>query len=279
MNPASSSSRPKVIPELVLVTVLYGLYRLGRLLANGNLDEAFDNAAMVWDWERTARLPDEASVQALILHSETLQRAANVFYTSVHFPATLAFLLWMFYRHPAHYVWMRRTLTLLTGAALILHLTFPLAPPRMISAFGLVDTGRTVGPSPYDEIDTDGLANQFAAMPSLHVGWAMVVAIGLITVARTRWRWLWLVHPALTLFVVVSTANHYWLDALIAAALLGLTLLLIRPPARTASPSPAQPSAAGHPDDASEHSPTPNEKAPEDLLLPTLRPKDPAEPA
>lgn len=233
MQPESPASRPKVVAELLLITLLYSLYRLGRLVANGNITQAFANASQVWGWERAARLPHEAAVQALILHSEVLQKAANLFYTNVHFPATILFLVWMFLRHPAQYVWVRRVLTLLTGAALLLHLAFPLAPPRMVPDFGLIDTGRLVGPSPYGEIDTDGLANQFAAMPSLHFGWALVVAIGLITVTRTRWRWLWLAHPALTLFVIVATANHYWLDAIIATALLTVSLLLIRPPAGT----------------------------------------------
>jgi hypothetical protein len=101
----------------------------------------------------------------------------------------------------------------------------------MVPAFGLVDTGRLVGPSPYGDVDTQGLANQFAAMPSLHVGWALVIAVGLITVGRGRRRWLWLAHPAATLFVVVSTANHYWLDGIVAVTLLAVALFLIRAPA------------------------------------------------
>ncbi|WP_106397034.1 phosphatase PAP2 family protein [Actinocorallia populi] len=240
MQQAPPASRPRVLAELALITVLYGVYRLGRLLADGNLSDAFANATRVWSWERAAHLPHEASVQALILHGEVLQKAANVFYTTVHFPATIVFLVWMFSRHPAHYVWVRRTLTVLTGTALLLHLAFPLAPPRMVPGFGLIDTGRLVGPSPYGEVDTEGLANQFAAMPSLHIGWALVVAIGLIAVTRTPWRWLWLAHPALTLFVVVATANHYWLDAVVATALLTLALLLIRSPGAPVLPSPAR---------------------------------------
>lgn len=238
-SPRSSprSSRPNVIRESVLVTVLYCLYRLGRLLANGNVTQALANADRVWRWERTVFLPDEASVQALILHSHRLERATNTYYASVHFPAMIAFLVWMFVRHPAHYVWIRRALTVLTGAGLALHLTFPLAPPRMIPAFGLVDTGRIVGPTPYGKIDTHGLANQFAAMPSLHVGWALVIAIGLIAAGRSRWRWLWLAHPAATLFAVVATANHYWLDAIVAATLLAVTLYFIRPPAGAEAPA------------------------------------------
>ena len=272
MRSAPPASRPKVVAELVLITVLYGMYRLGRLLANGNLSDAFANATRVWGWERAVRLPHEASVQALILHGEVLQKAANVFYTTVHFPATIAFLIWMFGRHPAHYVWVRRTLTVLTGAALLLHLAFPLAPPRMVPDFGLIDTGRLVGPSPYDEIDTEGLANQFAAMPSLHFGWALVVAIGLITVTRSPRRWLWLAHPALTLFVIVATANHYWIDAIVATALLTLALLLVRRPA-----SPARPASTTPPTDAS--TPPSDRPEPASGLDPGRLPAPPVPPA
>ncbi len=77
---------------------------------------------------------------------------------------------------------------------------------------------------------TDTMANQFAAMPSLHVGWAVMVAVGLIAATRSRWRWLWLLHPAITLFVVVGTANHYWLDAIVVVALLAVALTVFRLP-------------------------------------------------
>jgi hypothetical protein len=90
----------------------------------------------------------------------------------------------------------------------------------------------------YGPAETDHLSNQFAAMPSLHFGWALMVAIGLIAATRSRWRWLWLLHPLVTLLVIVGTANHYWLDAIVAAALLGIALAVIRDPApdRTGGP-------------------------------------------
>jgi hypothetical protein len=117
----------------------------------------------------------------------------------------------------------------------VLHLLFPLAPPRMLAAAGLVDTARVYGPSVYGDPATDSLSNQFAAMPSLHFGWALMAAIGLIVATRSRLRWLWLLHPALTLVVIVGTANHYWLDAIVAAALLGLALATVPLPHRTAT--------------------------------------------
>ncbi|GGX00361.1 phosphatase PAP2 family protein [Streptomyces chartreusis] len=222
-------ARPPLVRELLLVAGLFVVYKFGRQLATGHTVEAFRNADRVWDLERTLQLPGEGSVQNLLLHGDTLIHLANTYYATVHFPATVAFLVWLYLRRPTHYVWARRVLAAVTAAALLVHLTFPLAPPRMLAATGLVDTGQVYGPSVYGSPQTDHLSNQFAAMPSLHFGWALMVAIGLIVVTRSRWRLLWLLHPLLTLLVIVGTANHYWLDAIVATAMLGVALAVIRP--------------------------------------------------
>ncbi|MEU0099824.1 phosphatase PAP2 family protein [Streptomyces sp. NPDC006267] len=229
-------ARPPLVREFLLVAGLFLAYKLGRQAANGHVEEAFRNAGHVWDLERALRLPGEGAVQGLLLHSQTLIQATNTYYTAVHFPATALFLVWLYWRRPRHYLWSRRVLAALTAAALVLHLLFPLAPPRMLPAAGLVDTGQVYGPTVYGQTPaTDTMANQFAAMPSLHVGWAVMIAVGLIVATRSRWRWLWLLHPAITLLVVVGTANHYWLDAIVVAALLAVALAAVRlpMPART----------------------------------------------
>ncbi|MDN0198600.1 phosphatase PAP2 family protein [Streptomyces sp. S.PNR 29] len=225
-------ARPPLVRELLLVAGLFLVYKLGRQLATGHTGEAFRDAHRVWDLERAVHLPGEDAVQSVLLHDDTLVHVANTYYATVHFPATAAFLIWLWLRRPAHYVWARRVLAAVTAAALVVHLLFPLAPPRMLAATGLVDTARVYGPSVYGPPQTDHLSNQFAAMPSLHFGWALMVAIGRIVATRSRLRRLWLLHPLLTLLVIVGTANHYWLDAIVAAALLGLALAVIRPPHR-----------------------------------------------
>lgn len=252
----TGTPRPPLVRELLLVTALFVVYKFGRQLANGHEDSAFRNADRVWDWERALHLPGESSVQQLLLHNDDLIRVANTFYATVHFPATVAFLIWLYVRRPAHYLWSRRVLALVTSAALALHILVPLAPPRLLAAAGLVDTAQVYGPSVYASTpDTDTMANQFAAMPSLHFGWALMVAIGLIAATRSRWRWLWLLHPLLTLLVIVGTANHYWLDAIVATALLGAALYFVPRPTRAArstvvrvqrapSPRPAEPAVA-----------------------------------
>ncbi|MET7683514.1 phosphatase PAP2 family protein [Streptomyces sp. NPDC005423] len=228
-------ARPPLVRELLLVAGLFLVYKFGRQLATGHTAEALHNAQRVWDLERAVRLPGEGGVQSLLLHGDTLAHLANTYYATVHFPATVAFLSWLYLRRPAHYVWARRVLATVTAAALVLPFTFPLAPPRMLASTGLVDTARVYGPSVYGPPSSDHLSNQFAAMPSLHFGWALMVAIGLIVATRSRWRPLWLLHPLVTLVVIVGTANHYWLDAIAAAALLGVTLAVIRPPRRTST--------------------------------------------
>jgi hypothetical protein len=224
--------RPRPVPELVLIAVLFAVYKLGRLAADGRVSAAFGNAHGVWDLERFLHLPSEVEVQHGLLHSHALIHLANSYYAYVHFPATALFLLWIYLRRPGHYRWVRWVLVALTAAGLAVHLLVPLAPPRMLGGTGLVDTAALYGPSVYGAPQSDTLSNQYAAMPSLHIGWALVVAIGIIVGARSRWRWLALLHPLVTVAVVVGTANHYWLDGIVVAAMLAVILAVIRPPAR-----------------------------------------------
>ncbi|MFE2324723.1 phosphatase PAP2 family protein [Streptomyces sp. NPDC059385] len=238
------AARRRLIREVLLVAGLFAVYKAGRTLSTGRTGEAFRNAGWTWDAERALHLPGEGAVQRLLLHGDALVHTANTYYAAVHFPATALFLIWLYVRRPGHYLWARRVLAVLTGAALVLHLAFPLAPPRMLGAAHLVDTGQVYGPSVYGaEPAADTMANQFAAMPSLHFGWALMLALGMIAATTSRWRVLWLLHPLATLLVVVGTANHYWLDSIVAAVLLGATLLLVpRPPqGRTGADATAPP--------------------------------------
>ena len=231
-SPAGPATRPRALPELALVAILFLAYKLARALIQGHVVRAFDNAWRIWDLERLLHLPSEVSVQRVLLPHTSLLHLANGYYAYVHFPATAAFLLFMYLRRPAHYQWARRTIAGLTAAALLVHILLPLAPPRMLTGTGMVDTGRLFGPAVYGNVNTDTLTNQYAAMPSLHVGWALAIAVGLIATTRSRWRWAWLLHPLITGAVVVVTGNHYWLDGIVATALLTVVLVICPWPGR-----------------------------------------------
>jgi hypothetical protein len=213
--------------ELLLIVLLITVYQGVRHLAIGHFGEAARHAEWVWRLERALWLPNEATIQRWVLGWPDSARLANLYYVGVHFPGTTVALVWLFLRHRAIYLRTRTELVLLTSAGLVVHVLFPLAPPRLVHDLGMVDTMLAVGPSAYSSPNT-GFANQYAAMPSLHIGWAILVAVAVIRASSSRWRWLVVLHPALTTTVVVVTANHYWLDGIVAALLLGTAVLLVR---------------------------------------------------
>ena len=228
---APRARRPPRGREIALVAGLFLVYRLGRLAITGHDELAVTNAWWVWDVERTLRLPDEELLQQWALQWPDLLKAANWYYVGVHFPLTAIFLVWGWLRRPpAEYRYARRLISLLTGLALVVHVVMPLAPPRMLSSLGFLDTMAVFGPSAYGDSTTATVANQFAAMPSLHVGWALLIAVVVVRTARTPWRWVTVLHPAITVLVVVATANHYWVDAIAAALLLVLAMAVTPQP-------------------------------------------------
>jgi hypothetical protein len=218
--------------ELVALLALFFAYKLGRTLTLLGEDTAFANADRVWELERALGLPSELAVQQAMLDHPQLIEAINRYYMFVHLPAMAACLAFVYARRPDIYPRLRAGLFGMTGLALVLHLTFPLAPPRMLEHLGFVDTGAVYGPSVYGPPEETGLLNQYAAMPSLHVGWAVLVAAALVAASSGPWRWLWVAHPAITTIAVVSSANHYWLDGLVAVGLLGITLAVCAAHAR-----------------------------------------------
>lgn len=211
--------------EVAVVAAVFLAYRQIRLLTADQLLAAHDNAVRVIDLERSLHIFSEGAVQDLVSRSHTLVLFLNRYYVTVHFPATTLFLVWLYVRHRAHYRRIRRWFVAVTAVALAVHIAFPLAPPRLVPGIDLVDTLQRFGPQIYSADTTASAANQLAAMPSLHVGWAFMVAASFVMVKRTRASLWLLAHPAITLLAVVATANHYWLDAACAVVLAALVWL------------------------------------------------------
>ena len=220
-------SRQLVIEILVLGS-LFLLYRYGRTFGSGHVEAALRNADRIWLLERSWNLVNEVDLQRFALGSPDLVVWMNRYYIAMHFPTTIAFLLWTYVFHADAYVRTRWRFVVPTFLALIVHTVFPLAPPRMLADLGFVDTMAVYGPSAYGPPDPTSVANQFAAMPSLHFGWAVLVAFGVITLSSSRWRWVVLLHPVVTLAVIVLTANHFWVDAIAVTVLIAAAFLLER---------------------------------------------------
>jgi hypothetical protein len=210
--------------EAAVILGLYAVWQVSLDFLVTSVTGAVPHARWVWHVERFLRLPSEVSVQRAALHHPVVIQALNLFYSVVHFPALIVLLGWLFARHREHYSGARTTLVLLTGACALLQ-AIPVAPPRLLGNLGFVDAGALYGQSPYA---TGGLHDpgQLIAMPSVHVAWAVMIAAIVVQVSRSRWRWLVLAYPVLTVIAVVATGNHWWLDGIVALALLGLALLI-----------------------------------------------------
>ena len=204
--------------ELARMFALYTGWQLAGKLSVMRIDGAVKRGEQIWDLERWMRLPDEAAWQLAILDHDWLVQAANIFYGGAHVPGMGIFLVWLFVRHRDAYPALRNTLVWITAVSLAIQLV-PVAPPRLVDSTGMVDTGILHGQSVYASFGST-VAGQLQAMPSLHAGWAFLVAVGAIQVSTSRWRWLVLLHPVLTMYVITVTANHYWLDGIVEAVLL-----------------------------------------------------------
>jgi len=207
-----------IFRETSIIAVLYSAWQLAGRLSLEDVDGAYRRAETIWDFERTLRLPDEAAWQAAILPHEWLVKASNIYYGGAHVPGMGIFLVWLFFQHREHFGRWRNALALMTAGCLVVQLV-PVAPPRFIERFEMVDTGIVFGQSVYGSFGST-VAGQLQAMPSLHVGWAVLVGIACFRLGRPLSATVGVAHAALTSWVVVVTANHYWLDGIAAVAIL-----------------------------------------------------------
>src|SRR5262245_34906728 len=215
-----------VAREAATLFALFALWQLAGSFSVMSTDEALTRAQWLWHAERVVHMPSEALVQQFFLPHPLLVQVCNLYYAGLHFPVLIACLIWLFFRHRGQYRYVRTTVVLFTTSSLLIQF-LPVAPPRMLTTDGMVDTAIQYGQSVYGNVG--GFEpNQLSAMPSVHVGWALLVAVAVVHVSHSRWRWLALAYPALTSVVVVATANHFWLDGVVAAVLLALALVAQR---------------------------------------------------
>jgi hypothetical protein len=212
--------------ETGTVLALFALWQLAGSHQVLGRDGALGRARWLWHAERVLHMPSETVVQRAFLPHPLLIQAFNLYYAGLHFAVLIGCLVWLFFRHRTSYLRVRTTVVLFTGFSLLVQL-LPVAPPRMLPGDHMVDTAVLYGQSVYGSV-AGFQADQLSAMPSVHIGWALLVAVAIVQVSRSRWRWLALGYPVLTTLATVVTANHFWLDGAGAAILLALALAVQR---------------------------------------------------
>jgi hypothetical protein len=220
--------------QIVLFCGAYWLYRLVRGQVWDQSAAAYEHARAIVDLERSLHLFIEPSVQAWAVDTGWVDDVGSWLYLNTHFVVTTCTLAFIYLFRNEHFYFVRNMFMVAMGIALLGYLVYPTAPPRMLADLGFTDSvSDFTGVSP----QADALYNPYAAVPSMHVGFALMLSIPMIRMTRRRWaKALWTAYAPIVTGVVVVTANHWVFDAATGAlaaavaALIAHTLLArVRP--------------------------------------------------
>ena len=208
--------------DLLVASFGFFLYELGRIATNGGESRAFGNAHRVISLERVLHLPSESRFQDAILKHDSLLRLLNKTYSFLFLSTVISVLIWLYLNNAEAYRHVRNALGLSSLFAIGVFALYPMAPPRLMPASGLIDSHARVG-------SHHGFVNQFAAMPSLHIGWLTLMGWGVWMTLR-GWRGLLIgaTPPAIMMIAVVATGNHFWIDGVIGALLCASAMVLVQ---------------------------------------------------
>lgn len=207
-------NRPLLFTDILLIAICYSLYTLTRnAIPAGSPRAAFGHAHDILAIERPLYLNFEQTVNHALNSVTWLIVSMNYYYAVLHFVVTIGVLVWVYAARPRNYRTARTVLLSTTVLALIGFYFYPLAPPRFLP--GYIDT--VVVHHTWGSWSSKGMqevSNQYAAMPSLHIGWSTWCALTMFGLIRSRWgRWLPFLYPIFTLAVIIGTGNHYVIDA------------------------------------------------------------------
>lgn len=202
-----------------LFFAVYNGYQVVRGMADGREDVAFANADRVIDIERTLGTYFEPGFQEALLSHTWLIDAANFMYMNSHFVITTSFLTWLYFFRNEHFYFVRNMFMVAMVLALVGYAAFPTAPPRLLPEEGFTDTIAVFTGVPQDSETVGMLVNKYAAVPSMHIAFSLLVAVPALALSQHPVaRGWWSVYPLVVLFVIIATGNHFWLDAAVGAA-------------------------------------------------------------
>jgi membrane-associated phospholipid phosphatase len=206
-----------LLRQPALFAAAYYAYRIVRGLVDSQSSQAFENARALVDLERGMGLFFEPAVQSWAQAQEWLIAFANFMYVNSHFVVTVSFLVWLYLARNHAFYFVRNMFMVAMGLALVGYVAFPTAPPRFMTEWGFTDTvAEFVGEEA--AMGASLLYNPYAAVPSMHVAFALMIAVPAIGLVRHRaLKLLWVAYPLLVTFIVVATANHWWIDAALGA--------------------------------------------------------------
>lgn len=206
--------------EITLVVALFMAYFATRGLVSGRAADAFHNAHQLMELQNWLGISWELGFQNWVLQYDSVIWALNSIYVYTHMPALILFAIWVFVWHHDRYPEVRNVFLGMLAVGLLVYTLVPLAPPRFFTSSGFVDTLAMFSSVDYHQNSIEMLYNPYAAMPSLHVGFAVFVGIGIISIGQKRRHWfIGILFPTLMSLAVVGTGNHFVLDVVAGIAL------------------------------------------------------------
>jgi len=206
-------------------------YEVVRGLTEGSDATALANGRAVVDIERTTGTFFEVDLQQAVLPHAWIIDTADFLYMNAHLLVCTGFLTWLYLRRNETFYFVRNMFIAGMALACVVHAILPTAPPRLLPQYGFVDTIQRFAHVNQDSGAIASLVNKYAAVPSMHVGFALIVGVTAAALARRRWlKVVFACYPLLVLFVVMVTGNHFWFDGLAGAAVAGVCALLARGP-------------------------------------------------
>jgi membrane-associated phospholipid phosphatase len=217
--------------QIALFAGAFTLYNLVRgLVGDGNAYKPFSDAMRIIDFERAAHIFVEPSINAWAQSKHVLIDATDWIYLNGHFFVTLGVLAFIYVRRNDSFYFVRNVVMISMALALVGYWLYPTAPPRMFGEWGFTDSVSqfmTGGTGYIDYGPAKAFTNFYAAVPSMHVCFALVIGISMSRLVRRRAaRIAWCVYPLLVTFVVVATANHYFTDVFLGAVTAGISTML-----------------------------------------------------
>ena len=239
MRPRLKSIETRVLPhgwldvirQLGLFLGAYALYQLVRgLISTGNLYKPFGDATKIIDLERTLHVFAEPSIQAWALGQRWLMDAADWAYLYSHYAVTGSVLVFIYLRRNESFYFVRNMFMIAMGIALVGYAVFPTAPPALMPEWGFTDAiSQFMGVSHVDSGPASAFVNIYAAVPSMHVCFAVMTGWSMARLVKKRYaRIAWRLYPLWITFVVVATGNHYFTDVFLGALTAGVSALLAK---------------------------------------------------
>lgn len=219
----------EALKEVAIIGAIFLTYRISSGILNHGFDQASQNTYDIVNLEKSLGIFLESDFQSFFINSAVLTNLINIIYTIFYYPALITFTIWAFIYHRQQYFLVRNVFLLSATIAFTCFALYPVAPPWMFPKLGFTDTMAEYGLVQYESGIMSSLTNLYAAMPSCHFAWTLLIGTAIVFMTRFWWlKMVGVILPLCMLISIIATANHFFLDALGGVVVVGLAYGILK---------------------------------------------------